>query len=264
MEHYGSREGGEDSCIRVERRFSPRTAARAQRLLAARLVVEDDFDPIRRVAGLDVSYTRRDSSSIGVGVAVLLSYPGLEVRECVAYISRVCIPYIPGLLAFREMEVLGPVLIRLASRGRVDLYVVDGHGIAHPRRFGIASHVGVVMDAPSIGVAKKRLYGREESLGGSRVLVDHSGMVLAHIIESGRGSRIYVSPGHRVSHATAARIISSMLRRGYRLPEPTRIADRVSRSLRGLLKSGRLTPGFIDCMTVGILADPSNNIARTL
>lgn len=234
-------------CGGIEARFSPQKAMRAQRLLASKLILRDAYGPIRRVAGLDVAYARRGRDPIGVGVAVLLSYPSLRVEHCIAYVGWACIPYIPGLLAFREMSLLAPAVIRLEEEAGADLYVVDGHGIAHPRGLGIASHVGIAMDKPSIGVAKKRLYGREEERAGRRVLVDDSGNVIAYVLESGRGSRIYVSPGHRITPASAASLVASMLRRGHRLPEPTRIADRVSKQLRRLIASGSAGPGFIDC-----------------
>ncbi len=237
------------ACRDVESRFSPQIAMEAQRLLTSKLVLEDRYGPIRYVAGLDVAYVKRGEETVGAGVAVLLSYPSLEVEDCVAYVARVCIPYIPGLLAFREMNVLAPAVLKLESKNKVDLYVVDGHGIAHPRRFGIASHVGVVMDKPSIGVAKKRLYGREEVWKGSRVLLDEDGRILALILKSGRGSKIYVSPGHRITPFSAARLVSSMLRRGHRLPEPTRVADRISKSIRTRLKAGDMGSGFIDCLS---------------
>ncbi len=160
-----------------------------------------------------------------------LRYPSLELVKCVAAVREVCIPYVPGLLAFREMAVLAPALarlIRLLGR-KPDLIIVDGHGIAHPRRAGIATHVGVAFDIPSIGVAKRRLYGRETQQAGMELLVAEEGPI-AVILRKGR-SRIYVSPGHRVGLKTSARLVGSMLKRG-RLPEPTRLADKISKELR--------------------------------
>ncbi len=183
---------------------------------------------------------------LGIGVAAILSYPSLNVEACYIYTRAVCIPYIPGLLAFREMAVLGPIIARLG--GQVDLYVVDGHGIAHPRRFGIASHVGVVSDTPSIGVAKKRLYGKEIAEGPLRLLIGDNGEKIAAIIESGRGKEIYVSPGHRISLDSAVRLVRSMLKPGHRLPEPTRVADAISKRMRREVKRmGAARPGFNEC-----------------
>ncbi len=143
------------------------------------------------------------------------------------------------------MAVLGPLLVRIAER--VDLIVVDGHGIAHPRKLGIASHVGVVTGKASIGVAKRRLYGKEKIIGGRRVLVDNNN-IIAVLLETGRGSHIYVSPGHMISPFTAARLISSMTLRSRKLPEPTRIADRISKDLRNIARNkGIKRVGILDC-----------------
>ena len=207
--------------------FNLARAERAQRILSRRVVLRDDYPPLRRVAGLDVAYVRRGEWDLGIGVAVLLDYPSLRLRDCVAYLDRVCVPYVPGFLAFREMAVLGPALARLA---RPDILLVDGHGVAHPRRFGIASHVGVATGLPSIGVAKRRLVGSEVEEGG-RVYIVHGGEKLGVVIARGRG-KIYVSPGHRVSVEGAARLVEAMLVRGRKLPEPTRVADAISKSLR--------------------------------
>ncbi len=241
----GPPEGGlRVDCAGIRERFSVRRAERAQRVLARKVEVADRLGPVRRVLGLDVSYVRGEGD-LGIGVAVLLSYPHLDVVSCHAYVGPVCVPYIPGLLAFREMAVLGPLLTRVA--GSADLIMVDGHGIAHPRRLGIASHVGVVTDTPSIGVAKKRLYGRVGLVRGRRVLLDEEGRVIAVILSSGRGSEIFVSPGHRVSPFTAAGIVERMLVRGHRLPEPTRVADMVTKRLKKLAARGSLGRGHIQC-----------------
>ena len=232
-------------CSRVEASFSPERAIRAQRLLASKVVVEDDFPPIRLVAGIDVAYSKSADTTVGVGVAVLLSYPSLRVVDCVAYVAPICVPYIPGLLAFREARVLAPALYRLVRRRGVDLVVVDGHGLAHPRRLGIASHIGVVFNIPSIGVAKKKLYGKTVTIGGVEYLVDERGEKIGVVLKRRRRASIYVSPGHRVSVDTAARLVEKMTLPGRKLPEPTRIADHYTKVLReGLGATGE---GYIQC-----------------
>ncbi len=235
----------DDPCRPIIEAFSPERAVRAQRILSSRVRVEDDFPPIRLVAGLDVAYSKIDNVTVGVGVAVLLSYPSLKLVDCVAYRAPVCVPYIPGLLAFREARVLVPALSRLIHRGGADLVVVDGHGLAHPRRLGIASHIGVVFDIPSIGVAKKRLYGKTLNINGVDYLVDEHGRKLGIVLKYRRGSSIYVSPGHRVSVDTAARLIERMILPGRKLPEPTRLADRYTKILRNNLYD--LSEGYIQC-----------------
>lgn len=228
-------------CAVIRERFSPGRAMRAQRLLSTMVSTEDRPLNISRVVGVDVAYKRLSTGELGIGVAVVFGYPRLNVEECIAYIAPVCIPYIPGLLAFREMAVLGPALSRVL-RGRGNLLVVDGHGISHPRRLGIASHLGVVFNTPSIGVAKKRLYGRVEVRDGRKVLVDDGGEVIAVMV-----GRVYVSPGTLISPWRAAELIESFIRKGYKLPEPIRVADSVSKELKSR-DLGSLE-GWIDCTT---------------
>ena len=218
-----------DECGLVRKRFSVEKAERAQQTLRSRLVLSDIYSPIRIVVGLDVAYKRYGGSEAGVGVAVALSYPGFKPLACFAATRSICVPYIPGLLAFREMAVLAPALKKLLSRVRPDLLLVDGHGVSHPRGLGIASHVGVVFGIPSIGVAKKRLHGREEEVSGRILLVSESGPV-GEVIVAG-GSRIYVSPGHGVSLSSASRLVKGMVK-GRRLPEPLRIADSLSKRIK--------------------------------
>ncbi|MEB3774062.1 MAG: endonuclease V [Desulfurococcales archaeon] len=216
-------------------RFNTARARAAQEILREMVILEDLYNGPRLVAGLDASYTR---GSLGIGVSVLIDLDGMKTIDCVSYVREVCIPYIPGLLAYREMAVMAPALNTLIERGyRIDMVVVDGHGIAHPRGFGIASHVGVAFNIPSIGVAKKRLYGEVRRIGGREYIVDGE-RVLGGVVD-----RVYVSPGHMVSVDSAIRIIEGLRLYG-RLPEPTRIADAVTKEVK---RSGRLSPGFHEC-----------------
>ncbi len=225
-----------DPCTGVRKRFDVSRAYKAQKYIAKNAVLEDRFNQIRIVVGLDVSYPNWRFSSWGIGVAVALAYPSMKILDCIAAVARVCVPYIPGLLAFREMAVLAPALARLQRRISVDLIVVDGHGIAHPRKAGIATHVGVVFDKPSIGVAKKKLYGEYREERNELYIVDDKQRPIAGVLGEG-SKRIFVSPGHRVSLTTSIRLIKSMLRRG-KLPEPTRIADKITKDLKKRITSG--------------------------
>ena len=236
----------DNACKIVVEAFSPERAIRAQRILASKVRIEDDFPPIRLVAGLDVAYARVNDVNVGVGVAVLISYPALRIVDCIAYKAPVCIPYIPGLLAFREARVLVPAFLRLLTRRGADLVVVDGHGLAHPRRLGIASHIGVVFDIPSIGVAKKRLYGKQKIINNIEYLVDDDDRKLGVIIKYKRKSSIYVSPGHRVSVDTAARLVERMTLPGRKLPEPTRLADHYTKLLRSRIRD--TNEEYIQCL----------------
>lgn len=202
--------------------------AQEQRTLAAQVVLNDDFLKIRTVAGVDAGYDKE--RNLTKAVIAVLAYPSLDLlTSCIAY-THTEIPYIPGFLSFREM----PAILRaLSCLDRMpDLLMVDGQGIAHPRRLGIAAHLGVVTGLPSIGVAKSRLCGtftdpaNEE--GARSILVDRDRQI-GSVCRSRKNCRpLFISPGHRVSQNTAEDIVFSCLR-GYRLPEPTRIADKISK-----------------------------------
>ncbi len=137
------------------------TARAAQLALAARVVRDDAIGPVRRIGGVDISSTRFDPEGRIYAAVVVLDWPGLQVVATATAEARATMPYVPGYLGFREVPALLTAWARLAEPP--DLVLVDGHGIAHPRGFGIATHLGVVLDVPSIGVAKSPLVGRPEA-----------------------------------------------------------------------------------------------------
>ncbi|MEM2006433.1 MAG: endonuclease V [Sulfolobales archaeon] len=205
-------------------RFDTEVAKRLQQKLSLNLVISEiDLSRVKYVAGLDVSYSRDK----GIAVAALLNYPHLDLVEYVVVGGEVRVPYIPGLLAFRE----APLLIKACELldQEPDLLVVDGHGITHPRRFGIASHVGVVLDKPSVGVAKSLLYGRVESLGNEKLVFvgDFAGGL---VLSKGK-KELYISIGHRVD-LNSLRVLSKTLFKHHELPEPTYLADKISKEVR--------------------------------
>src|SRR3990167_1280390 len=158
---------------------------------------------------------------------VLFSYPDLTEIERVYTVSDEKFPYIPGLLAFRE----GPAIIETFKRlrQRPDLLIIDGQGIAHPRGFGIACHVGVLLDIPAMGIAKKRLYGKYAEPGEKRgswsPLLSKEGDVIGSVLRTRDNTKpVFVSPGHKID-MESAREIALVCARGYRIPEPTRRAD---------------------------------------
>lgn len=213
--------------------LSPREAMRLQAELASRVVrtgAPDDA-AIRTAIGCDVAFDRRHER--GVAAIVALAWPSLEVMEEVTAEAPVRFPYVPGLLSFRETPVLLAAFDRL--RARPDLVMIDGHGFAHPRRFGFACHVGLLLDLPTIGIAKSRLIGASGPLRserGARTDLVDGGEVIASVVRTRQGVRpIFVSVGHRVSLAAAERLAIEATR-GYRLPEPTRLADALSRRAR--------------------------------
>ncbi|WP_414606075.1 deoxyribonuclease V [Stenotrophomonas pavanii] len=204
-------------------------AARAQQLQLAGRVERQDRLPrnVRWLAGMDVGF--EDNGAITRAAAVLLDAETLKpVAQEIARIPTV-MPYIPGLLSFRELPAL---LAALALLPRVpDLVFVDGHGISHPRRLGVAAHLGVVTDLPSIGVAKSKLVGRFVEPGaeaGAHAPLQDGDEQLGWVLRSKVHCKpLFVAGGHRVSADTALDWVQRTLR-GYRLPEPTRLADRLA------------------------------------
>jgi len=209
--------------------------ARAIQLRLARLVSRKNEVPRPRlVAGVDISAPRFQGKVRGT--VVVLSYPELEVVEIGAVEQTVDFPYIPGLLSFRESPVILAAYEKL--RSKPDLILVDGQGIAHPRRFGIASHLGVLLDVPTIGCAKSLLCGTHDVLGpeaGSTAGIEHEGEIIGMALRTKANVRpVYVSIGHKVDLAAAVSWVSRCCR-GYRLPEPTRLAHlAASGNLRSL------------------------------
>jgi len=207
---------------------TPRSAVALQRELAGRVVREDDFGPIEgleTVAGVDISVRGGQARA----AVVRCARSTLEILEVATAVRPLDFPYVPGLLAFREVPAILDAFERLVKPP--DLLLVDGHGIAHPRRFGIASHLGVVLDLPAIGCGKSRLVGEHREPGprrGASTRLLHRGEVIGRVLRTRDGVRpVYVSIGHRVSLATATRLVLSAAPR-YRLPEPIRAADRAA------------------------------------
>lgn len=215
--------------------ITPREAAELQVRLRSLARIEDDFGPIETVAGVDVRAIRGRGE--GRCAIVVLRYPGLDLIETVIYEAPVTFPYIPGLLAFREVPLIKGAFAQLKTRP--DILFLDGHGLAHPRRFGLACHAGVILDVPSIGCAKSLLIGKyqEPSIvrGGTSELVAPEGDVVGYVVRTRTSVKpVFISPGHRVSRESAVRLALDCTR-GYRVPEPTRLAH--------LLLSGALNPG---------------------
>lgn len=206
---------------------TPREARRLQHELAPLVDTSDRLGPVRRVAGVDVGFDKRNALT-RAAVAVL-TFPALEPVEEALATCPTRFPYVPGLLSFREAPAILAALDRLAEAP--DLLLCDGQGIAHPRRFGIACHLGVLTDIPSIGVAKKRLVGSHADPADTRgawTALEHEGETLGAVLRSrAQVKPIFVSPGHRVSVETAVELVMACTTR-YRLPETTRRADRLA------------------------------------
>ena len=210
----------------------PSTAEEAlavQERLRDRVELADDCPELPpTVTGLDVAYDGED----GIAAAVVtLETAGLTVVEERTHRAKAVFPYEPGLFAFRELPPLLTALERLAHPP--DVLVCDGHGLAHPRRFGLACHLGVLTGLPAFGVGKTRFVGSHEppaaARGSSAPLVD-AGEVVGAVLRTRDGVKpVYVSAGHRIGLAHACRLTLALTPR-YRLPETTRHADRLSRA----------------------------------
>ena len=185
---------------------------------------------MRIIAGADVEYDKHSDRI--AGAIVLLDADTKAVLDVATHIMKAGFPYIPGLFSFREMPPLLEAYQKL--RLRPDVIICDGHGLAHPRRFGLACHLGVELDVPTIGCGKIRLIGRYESLAPERgmtapLLDELSGEVLGLALRTQVGiNPLFVSLGHRVSLETAAQLVLSMSQ-ATRLPETTRQADKYAR-----------------------------------
>ena len=182
---------------------------------------------VRCVAGLDVSPP--DSEGVVSGAVVVLSYPDLEVAEVSIAKQTPKFPYVPGLLSFRETPVLLEALQSLSITP--DLLILDAQGYAHPRRFGLACHLGLMMDMPTIGCAKSLLVGNYDYLGeerGATAELTHKGEVIGLALRSRVGvTPLYVSVGHKVDLPAAARWVLSCCT-GYRQPQTTRMAHAIA------------------------------------
>jgi deoxyribonuclease V len=224
--------------VKVERlhswQVSYAEALDTQLRLAAQVSRQSEVSAPRFVAGVDISVGK--AQGVATGAVVVLNYPELRLVETQLVQGKLNFPYIPGLLSFRE----SPLILDACQRLTItpDLILVDGQGIAHPRRMGLASHLGLFLDTPTIGCAKSRLCGSHEMPGeqpGSYAEVIDNGETIGAALRTKPGvNPIYVSIGHKVDLNTALHWVMSCCL-GYRLPEPTRLAH--------LAAGGNLQPG---------------------
>lgn len=201
-------------------------AANIQKELAQRVIIKDEFDDLKLIGGMDVSNNPYDASKKVYATVVTLDIKNLTVVETSSISSVQEFPYISGFLGFREAPVLLQAWQKLKQLPQ--LIMVDGHGISHPRGLGIASHIGVLLDCPTIGVAKTILVGRPvgelgPNPGDQTPLVWKNQQIATVLRTKSRCNPLIISPGHKVSMITAVRLVQQCLR-GYRLPEPTRQA----------------------------------------
>jgi len=205
---------------------TPKEAVAIQRTLADQVREEPLAEPPQTIAGIDVSI-RGDLAQAAI---VVLTFPGLEVLDRAIHRAEVPFPYISGLLSFREVPVILPALEKLTVRP--DVLMTDSQGRAHPRRMGLACHLGVLLDWPTVGVAKTRLTGHFSELGeekGSRADLMHKDECIGVVLRTRMNIKpVYVSVGHRVTLEEAVDLTLACAPR-YKIPEPTRQAHHLSR-----------------------------------
>lgn len=205
--------------------LAPEEAIALQKKWAELVITEDRLpEPVKLVAGIDVAY----NGAQAFAAVVLIEAESGRVQQVISADAPVQFPYVPGLLSFREVPAIMLALEKLPVRP--DLVLCDGQGIAHPRRFGIACHIGVLYDLPTIGCAKTRLTGRAEepaSTKGSYSDLIHKREVIGAVLRTRDNvNPLYISPGNRISLPTALHWVLKLTTR-YRLPEPTRLADQL-------------------------------------
>lgn len=209
-------------------------AAAVQRTLAAHVVAEGAPDPVRTVAGVDVSGFPRDPADRVFAAVVLLDADTLRPLETATAMRVAPIPYVPGYLGFREVPALLAAFERLSRWP--DLIVMDGHGISHPRGLGIAAHLGVLLDRPTLGCAKSILVGVPEGplpdARGATVPLVWTGRAIGTVLRTRAGvAPVYVSPGHRIGPEAACAQVLRLAPR-WRLPEPVRRAHEAANRFR--------------------------------
>lgn len=217
--------------LQTQWNLTAREAMRIQESLRDRVALQDEFALIRHVAGADLAFD--PATNMAFAGVVVFHFPEMEEVERRSAQRKLRFPYVPGLLSFRESPVLIAAFARLKTEP--DLILIDGHGRAHPRLFGIACHIGVLFDKPVIGCAKSLLVGQYREPGVTRgattPLVFKAETVGAVLRTRDHVKPIFITQGHRVSLEAAVRLVEECLD-GFRIPKPTREADHYVRRLR--------------------------------
>ena len=198
-----------------------------QQQLRGDVITSDRMEPVQYVAGVDVGFEA--SGTISRAAVAVLSFPALQLQETALARTPTTFPYVPGFLSFREIPAILDALEKINTTP--DLILCDGQGLAHPRRFGIACHLGLIVDIPTIGVAKSLLIGKHEEVPeqrGSWQPLVNKGETIGAVLRTRMGTKpLYISSGHRVSLPTAIEYVLRCTPK-YRLPETTRIADKLA------------------------------------
>jgi deoxyribonuclease V len=212
-------------------KFSISKAHKAQTYLSKKIISEDILPKkINLVAGVDVAY----AGELAIGAVAVLDYGSLELLESQTAVCRVKLPYIPTMLSFREIPPAVACIRKLKLKA--DVFLADGQGVAHPYRCGFASHLGLALEKPTIGVAKSRLTGMPTNIGRGVFLVE-KGQIISSVVTTKEDSKpVYVSVGHLISLRTAVKIVKRCVRNS-RIPEPLLQAHKIASRRRDLQKT---------------------------
>ncbi len=212
---------------------SIKEAFKIQKDLSKKIIREKTYDQLRTVAGADLAIlTKQEKFLCGI---VVFSYPSMQIVEKVYSITEIKFPYIPGLLAFRECPAIIETFEKI--RNKPDLLMIDGHGLAHPRSFGIACHAGVILGIPTIGVAKKKLFGtyiepQKQKGNWSKLKNKKDSKTIGAVVRTKNNVKpVFVSIGNKIDLQSSVKLVLDCSV-GYRIPEPTRQADKFVSELK--------------------------------
>lgn len=190
--------------------------------LAKKVIVKDSFEKLDLIGGVDCAYAKDEV----IAAIVVCDSKTMEAKEKVFAVAKAKFPYVAGFLAYREGAAISEAYTKLADKP--DIMIFDGNGILHPRRFGLASHMGVALDVASIGIAKQLLVGEEK---GNVVYVDKEARAEA-VVTREKSKPVYISPGHKISLKTSVEIVKSCMRFPHKLPEPLHLAHKYANEIR--------------------------------
>ena len=198
--------------------------------LAKKVILKDDFEKLELIGGVDQSFYKDEV----ISAIVVCDCKTMEVKEKVFAVVKAKVPYISGFMAYREGPAISEAYAKLQNKP--DIMIVDGNGILHPRKIGIASHIGILLDQAAIGVAKQLLLGEVKN---SKVYVDKE--IRAELITTREHSKpIYVSPGHKITLKTSVEVVKSCIKFPHKLPEPLHLAHRYANEIRENLEKGEI------------------------
>ncbi|MBI2647211.1 endonuclease V [Candidatus Woesearchaeota archaeon] len=198
--------------------------------LAKNVVLKDSFEELGLVAGVDCAYNQNDV----IAAIVVCDYKTMEVKEKVFAVSKSKIPYIEGLLAYREGPSISEAYAKLSNKPNIMIF--DGNGILHPRKCGLASHMGVLLDQASIGIAKKLLIGEVKN---NKVYVNNE-FRAETLITREHAKPLYVSQGHKISLKTCVEIVKNCIKIPHKLPEPLHLAHRYGNEIKEKIAKGEI------------------------